>query len=204
MNQAIVDGINSRVQENDTLFFLGDWSFAGAANIWNFRKRIICKNIHFILGNHDHHIENEMRYLPNVRRSEPYSSNFVDGEPIAGEYPDYVSGKELFTSVEHYLRLSIDGQEIVLSHFPMVSWEHSYKGAWMLHGHCHGTLFTQTGKQWAGDSYWYTSAKILDVGIDNIFKMTGEYKPLSFQEIRKIMNKRQVTFTDHHDQKTIG
>ena len=41
----------------DTLYHLGDWSFGGIENIWNFRKRINCKNIYLVPGNHDHHIK---------------------------------------------------------------------------------------------------------------------------------------------------
>ncbi len=44
------------VKPNDIIYHLGDWSFGGHENIKIFRNRIKCKNIHLILGNHDHHI----------------------------------------------------------------------------------------------------------------------------------------------------
>lgn len=53
MNSAIIKSINSVVGEDDTLYHLGDWSFGGWENIWNFRKQIVCKNIININGNHD-------------------------------------------------------------------------------------------------------------------------------------------------------
>ena len=64
MNRAIVDAINSTVGELDELYLLGDISFSGIENIWNFRKQIKCKTIHLVFGNHDHHIERN-RILPN-------------------------------------------------------------------------------------------------------------------------------------------
>jgi len=65
MNAAIVDNINNVVGQDDTLIHLGDWSFGGFENIEEFYHRLICKNIHLILGNHDHHID---RNRDDVRR----------------------------------------------------------------------------------------------------------------------------------------
>ena len=55
MNQSIVDVINSTVGEFDELYHLGDWSFGGFENIQAFWLQLVCKNIYFVLGNHDHH-----------------------------------------------------------------------------------------------------------------------------------------------------
>ena len=64
MNAAIVNNINEVVGQDDILIHLGDWSFGGFENIEEFYHRLICKNIHLILGNHDHHID---RNRGNVR-----------------------------------------------------------------------------------------------------------------------------------------
>lgn len=205
MNDVLVSNINAKVHPNDVLFCLGDWSFGGIDNIWNFRSRLNVKTLHFITGNHDYHIETN-RLLQNCAKQSGliYTSiSYTQGLNFSLPVENLVSAKDLFTSVQHYLRLGIDGQEIVMSHYPMAAWEHSYKGSWMLHGHCHGTLFTHE-KQWAGNGHWYTSSKILDVGIDNINTLLGDYRPISFQEIRTIMNKRTIIFNDHHDQNTMG
>jgi len=58
MNERIVSGINNTVGQDDTLIMLGDVSFGGFDNIGLFLDRLVCKNIHLILGNHDHHIQN--------------------------------------------------------------------------------------------------------------------------------------------------
>lgn len=61
MNTTIINNCNSRVQENDLLFFIGDFCFKSGtsrgegepnkADYW--RKQLNCKNIIFIKGNHD-------------------------------------------------------------------------------------------------------------------------------------------------------
>jgi calcineurin-like phosphoesterase family protein len=108
MNESIVSGINSVVGEDDVLIHLGDWSFGGFENIQKFRDRIVCKEIHLILGNHDHHIENNREGC-----------------------------QELFSSVNHYTKLMYKYDTIVLMHYPIDSWDGLNKGHIHLHGHCH-------------------------------------------------------------------
>lgn len=117
MNDTIVNGINNRVGENDVLIHLGDFSFGGFENIGEFRSRILCKNIHLILGNHDHHIDRNKGGV-----------------------------QDLFESVNHYAVLELRrpgaGKEmerysIVLCHFPIASWDSMNQGRIHLHGHVH-------------------------------------------------------------------
>lgn len=117
MNNTLVDNINSKISENDILFHLGDWSFGGFEYIEEFRKRIKCKNIHLILGNHDHHIE---RNKHNIR--------------------------SIFTSVHQYLELclvktnvsgSLTHYNFILMHYPIASWNNMKRGVIHLHGHVH-------------------------------------------------------------------
>jgi calcineurin-like phosphoesterase family protein len=112
MNDAIVENINQTVGEDDVLFHLGDWSFGGIQNIEELRYRIKCKNIHLILGNHDHHIESN---TGNVRK--------------------------YFSSVNHYLEVSVGttskNLKLILCHYPISSWNHLRRNGYMLHGHQH-------------------------------------------------------------------
>jgi calcineurin-like phosphoesterase family protein len=108
MNQRLADGINNVVDQDDTLIMLGDVSFGGFDNIGNFLNRIVCKNIHLILGNHDTHIENNR-----------------------GDIQDK------FLSVQHYLEVKIEGKDFVLCHYPLQSWHGLNKGVIHLHGHVH-------------------------------------------------------------------
>ena len=121
MNDRIVNGINSAVGQDDILFHLGDWSFGGFEMIDQFRNRINCKNIHIILGNHDHHIERDRE---GIRR--------------------------LFTSVNQYLELEVKGKEweqnYVLMHYPIISWNKMNDGVIHLHGHVHLSADRRIGK----------------------------------------------------------
>lgn len=165
MNQAIVDGINKYVGEDDILYHLGDWSFGGIEQILKFMDRIYCSNIHLILGNHDHHIKNN--------------------KEITGTH---FKTRNLFTSVNDVLEITINKQKLFLSHYAHRVWNHSHKGVIHLFGHSHGSL-PMYGKS-------------MDVGIDVAHKMFGEYRPFHFDEIMDIMNKREVNFVDHHSKET--
>lgn len=108
MNSAIVNNINNCAMPDDTLICLGDWSFGGFESIREFWDRIMCKNIHLILGNHDHHIEKNRNDC-----------------------------QELFKSVSHYNTLEIGQFKFRLMHYPISSWDGLGKGVMHLHGHCH-------------------------------------------------------------------
>lgn len=169
MSRHIVSKINEYVGEDDILFHLGDWSFGGIENIWNFKKQLKVKEIHLLIGNHDHHIKRNL-ILPNVRRTEPYSQILEEGKPISGEYPDYVEAKTLFTSANDVLEIEIDHVAVTMMHYPMETWNDRHKKTIHLHGHTHSNLDEKYNR--------------LDVGIDNAFKLFGEYKPFSWDEVR--------------------
>jgi calcineurin-like phosphoesterase family protein len=108
MNDAIVKNINNVVRENDILIHLGDWSFKGIDNIFEFRSRINCQTIHLILGNHDKFIK--------------FDKNDCS---------------KLFSSIQHIQTFKIDDFCFVASHYPIQSWENLKLGWSHLHGHMH-------------------------------------------------------------------
>lgn len=108
MNSVIVDNINSKIGPDDTLIHLGDFSFGGFDKIGQFLDRLVCKNIHLVLGNHDHHIKNNRENI-----------------------------QDRFLSVQNYLEVTIGGADFVLSHYPLCSWNQLAKGSIHLHGHVH-------------------------------------------------------------------
>jgi calcineurin-like phosphoesterase family protein len=79
---------------------------------------------------------------------------------------------------------TINGQYTVCCHFPMEGWNHQRDGAWHIHGHEHRKLTTSLPD--------YPKGKRLDVGWD-VFPY-----PVSFQEVKGIMDKKEVTTIGHH------
>lgn len=191
MSTHIVDQINKNVMPNDVLFHLGDWSFGGIQNIWNFRKRINCKNIYLCLGNHDHHLK-ASKTLPNchAESTDGVRWEIYDGEPIYTKpyYHVDVTAKMLFTDVQPMYEVQVHGQRMTLCHYSMRTWYFHNKGSWMLFGHSHGSL--------------QPKGKTIDVGIDNAYNVLGEYRPFKFQELQKIMSKKEISKPDHHNERT--
>jgi calcineurin-like phosphoesterase family protein len=113
--------INDVVGQDDILIHLGDWSFGGFENIKIFKDRVVCQNIHLILGNHDHHIEKNR-----------------DG------------CRGYFKSVSHYenmmLKLEKETYNFVLMHYPISSWDNLNNGVIHLHGHTHLPTNMRFGK----------------------------------------------------------
>jgi calcineurin-like phosphoesterase family protein len=108
MNDTIVNNINNFVGSDDVLIHLGDWSFGGFENIKNFRERLICKEIHLVLGNHDEHIEDNREDC-----------------------------QSLFASVQWFLQLNYRDNTFEMMHYPLSSWNKLKKGRIHLHGHMH-------------------------------------------------------------------
>lgn len=96
-----------------------------------------------------------------------------------------VTGNRRWVSVKPYHEIKVDmggehKQRIVLCHYPMRSWNQMQRGAWMLHGHCHGNLRDIGGK-------------IMDVGVD-----ANDLMPVSLEEVFTFMAPRPITVEDHH------
>jgi len=123
-NEALIADINSKVGKDDILYILGDVSFGGVQNVKIFIDKIICRNIVLIYGNHDHNIK-KLKEL-----------------------------QQLFTATYDYLEISNPLDEearIILSHYPMESWNGKEKGWIHLHGHTHGKSLVVPNRK---DVYW--------------------------------------------------
>jgi calcineurin-like phosphoesterase family protein len=159
MNDELVNSINKIVGVNDILFHGGDWSFGNIKKVSEFRHRINCQNIHLVFGNHDDYIEEDE------------------------------SLQSLFSSVQHYKEITVDGDMICLFHYKQNIWNKSHRDAYHLYGHSHSTAeHIQIGRS-------------MDIGVDNAFKLLGEYRPFSHQEIINLLKNRKQEVIDHHKKK---
>lgn len=53
MDQTILEGLNTSVKYDDTLYFLGDFCMGSREKVLAYRRRIRCKKIFAVPGNHD-------------------------------------------------------------------------------------------------------------------------------------------------------
>lgn len=109
----------------------------------------------------------------------------------AGHYRQRINVKKLFVCrgnhdaaslVKHVSRMElmlfikVNNIKFHLSHYPLLSWSSMHHGGYHLYGHCHGTFEDQL-------NIWFPGRRAMDVGIDYIHKLTGEWSPISLNEV---------------------
>ena len=170
MNDTLVNNINNMVGEDDILIHLGDWSFGGFEKIEEFRCRLVCKNIHLVLGNHDHHIE---RNKENVQK--------------------------LFSSVQNYLRLEVRRQltksmmekfTFVCMHYPIASHHDMNQGVVHLHGHVHLPPHLRIGKGKSLD-VGVDGNGLEPISLDEVVKLMSK-QPIKKLELPKDHHEKRI------------
>lgn len=155
MDESIIENWNKTVSKKDIVYVIGDFSFHRPEKTLEIFHRLNGHEIHLIAGNHDKRIK---------------------------------QAKAAFTSCENLKEIKLmdrdaygEKQHIVLCHYPMITWNKSHYGSWMLHGHCHGSLKDDR-----------TSLR-LDVGVD-----VWNFTPISFDFIKSAMKLKKFEPVDHH------
>jgi calcineurin-like phosphoesterase family protein len=138
MDEALVQGWNDEVGQDDLIFHLGDFTLGENAQRYfgalNGRIHILTLEWH-----HDH------RWLNAIRNRNPLVSR--SGHAVILLPALTVLTCDALGSDRHAL-------PITLSHYPLADWEASHHGGWHLHGHSHGTHENPRGR------------KCIDVGVD--------------------------------------
>ncbi len=151
MDECLIRNWNHKVPENGLAFVLGDIGFAPAKRIREILGQLNGKKI-LIRGNHD--------------------SNYTDKllNTFFEEIHDllYIRIQDELTSRYTY---------IVMSHYPMLDWQSSFRGSWQLFGHLHTRNIAEfdTFKTHLFDKQY-------DVGVDN-----NQFRPVSFHELKQII-----------------
>jgi calcineurin-like phosphoesterase family protein len=172
MNETMIKNINCLVREDDVLFHLGDWSFGGYDNISEFRQQIRCKNIHLLLGNHDHHIE---RNAGGIQRLFNSVHNYLKVEIVI---PNQPSSENQRTQIR---------KTFVLCHYPIASWHDMNRGVIHLHGHVH-----------LSDEHKLHAGKAMDVGMDG--NSMNPYSLQEISQIMRDRPVRCIELpNDHHE-----
>lgn len=142
MSESLLENFNSTISDKDIVWAIGDSFWKEESAI--FWLKNVKGNWNFILGNHDKDLRSWIKKANNSKVSS-----------VIHEYAD----------------IKIEDQKITLCHYPMVSWNCSHYGSWLLYGHVHGGRIPLKGKMY-------------DVGVDN-----NNYNPVSFETIKGIMDK---------------
>lgn len=113
--EAMITLWNSRVSKNDTVYILGDLAFGGVEDKRELFIRLNGNKV-LVLGNHDK-VPNKLKlYFNHITQ---------------------IKNLKFKKSVYNFLHRDL---EIIMCHFPMLTWEHKEKGSVMIHGHCHGKV----------------------------------------------------------------
>lgn len=137
MNEQLIQNWNSTVQPNDTIYILGDVFFCPVDEAVEILTRL--NGIKkLVLGNHD-----------KIIRNQTILKTF-----FSAILPDLHEDK-------------IDGINVVMCHYPLLTWNRAHHGSFMLHGHCHNNI-PFDGK-----------SRRMDVGVD-----AQGYMPVSWSQIK--------------------
>lgn len=160
------------VSPQDIVFNLGDLIVGAGDKTTEAMYEMLalpCAHHYFLWGNHNAGVK---QFYDDAKADLGFADN-VEVYPLT--LPGYN-----FTYLGDYAELQIDGQIVVICHYPIASWNHISKEAFMLHGHCHRNLKDDIG------------LKRLDVGWD------WQKRPVEWNEIVKELAPRKQKAVDHH------
>ena len=162
MNARLISAINDRVSCRDTLYILGDFSYrTTVAEALRLRERINCQHIRLIRGNHD---KDWGMLEPAPRVAAKGKKRSALASPATGPFEAVLDYAELKPGECH-------GTRMVLSHYPMLSWNGKRRGSIQLHGHIHADRRYNERNRERGILRY-------DVGVD-----ANSYAPVSRDEI---------------------
>ena len=148
----------------------------------NWNSKISNDSTTFILG--DVYFGKEIRGLEGIIRNLNGVKYLIKGNH------DYFYNDQFrkigFYRVLDYQEILVDKQMIVLSHYPMVTWNRVHRGSWMFHGHVHGTYgFMVNERKRLHEINEFIGTKTMDVGIDSEY--CSDFSPFSYRQIEEIM-----------------
>jgi len=168
-NEGLVKNWNSKANENTIGFLLGDTIFGmgGAEKLKDLFNKLKFKELYICGGNH--------------------TACFWQLLQECSENIYEFYGKKV-TFYPNYFETFINGQPVVMSHYPILSFNGQGKGSFMLFAHVHGRLKDSR----VGLAYLNSGARVMEVSVDvNPF-------PLTWVEINRMLkNKKPVSFDGH-------
>ena len=169
-DEGLIQNWNSKANNNTIGFLLGDTIFGHNADerLLGLFKRLSFKELYILPGNHQAGYKQILDSLhENVLN--------VDGH------------EKLIHFVPNYLETVVNGQAIVMCHYPILSFNGMAKGAFHIYAHVHGNL----GRSELGRLYQNTGLTY-EVSVENC------PSPITFGELRAEMRKKVQSTPDHH------
>lgn len=178
-SQIIIDRWNTKVSNKDIAFLLGD-TVVGAQDkslerFEHILSALQYSELYVMPGNH------------TAGYNKFFKKNLDAGFSIDTDYRlSCPLGNKIVHLIPNYFEIYVDHVPCILCHYPLVSWNHMSKGAFMIYGHCHNNLMgTPIGEL-------LHQKRAIDVGVEACSA------PMSFKEIQEILNTRQTSGFDHH------
>lgn len=174
-NDVLISRWNAVSNEDSCAFHLGDFIFGKDSEL-NF-KDIVCNKLRF----------RQLYVMPGNHNS-GWKQTF---EQQPGNVWKIDKNKTVFF-VPNYLEIYANGQPMVLSHYPIASFNGQARGCIHLHGHCHSKLANSD----LGPFLYKT--KTMDVGVESCdFPITLD------TILKKFINTQSITY-DHHTKDTLN
>lgn len=178
-DETLIRVINETVKANDVLIHHGDFCLNTSEERFEEVLSLLnCKNIYLLWGNHNAPVERV--YFREVGKVMPG----VEIYPFRYKNLIFV-GNYLEIDLSYSLSASHrGGKNIICCHYPIHEFNNAKRGNYMLCGHSHyGNEMTRAENP---------KGRYLDLGWE------GHGRPLSFLEVREIMNKKEVFTVGHH------
>ncbi len=78
--------------------------------------------------------------------------------------------------MDYMLFKKFSEHHVHVQHYPCLSWRKREHGGIHVYGHSHGLFEDQLNTLWPG-------RRAIDVGVDHAYRLTGEWRPLSLDEV---------------------
>jgi calcineurin-like phosphoesterase family protein len=155
MNEGLIELWNARVEhENDDVWFLGDFGYHAPTQEYTTDLGVIFWKLR---GKKHLIVGNHDVKNTQVMRL-PWET------------------------VDMLKEIKLNGQRATLCHYPLETWPAAWRGAMMLHGHCHGTLKRKLPKRF-------------DVGVDAL----GNNGPIPWDTLVEWASKETFMAVDGHE-----
>ena len=163
MEREIVALHNALVGADDKVYDLGDFAFrCTAEHAADCLRKLNGRRV-ILWGNHDKPLRQAFR------------KGLLD-DLVGGGKVTFIGDPD--AQFQTGLRINIEGQPIILSHYAQRTWQGAFRGAWHLYGHSHGNLSPYR--------------KSFDVGVD-----AHDFRPISYENVKERMRVVQEEFSEN-------